>query len=319
MRKAAFWERFGIYVITLATLAAFSALTTKMLTISNLTNLLAQAAMTAIAGAGMTFAITSGGFDLSIGSIVALTTCVLGKSILAFGLLPALGIVLVMGLILGILNGLIITKLRIQTFVATLATMIIYRGFSLIYTQGRDVTLYGHLDIKVFSSGDLLGLPVPILITCAAYVAALFVYKRTRFGIRVRSVGSNIDAARASGVPVDRTIILVFALTAVTATISGIILSSQLLTGNGRLGTGFELQAITSVILGGTALSGGRGNVLGTLVAAVMLGIVSNGLNLLGVPEFYQQLSTGIILILALSVGGLGSRFASARIKGARR
>lgn len=309
MGKYSVWERFGIYFVTIITLLIFTLLTPNMLTIANMTNLLSQAAMIAIAGVGMTFAITSGGFDLSIGSIVALTTCVLGKAILVYGLWPAIGLVIIMGVVLGTLNGLIITKLKIQTFVATLATMIIFRGFSLIFTSGRDVTLYGHLDIKMFSAGDILGIPVPIILTIVAYVLAYLIYKYTRFGVRTRAIGSNSDASSVSGVPVERTIILVFVLTSVTAVVAGILLTSQLLTGNGRLGQGFELDVITAVILGGTALSGGRGNIFGTLTAAIMLGIVSNGLNLIGVPEFYQRLATGIILLLALSAGGLLSRF----------
>lgn len=303
-----FWDKYGILIIALITLAGFAILTPNILSIANLTNLLAQTSMVAIAAAGMTFAITGGGFDLSVGSILAITTCVLGKTIPQFGLWPGVGIALSVGVVLGIINGLIITKLKIQTFVATLATMIIYKGLALIYTQGRDATLYRYLDIKVFSSGTWLFIPVSIWMMAIVFLISYCIYKYTSFGLYVRSVGSNIEAARISGIKVDRTIILIFVMTSVTTVMAGIILSSQLLTGNARLGQGFELEVITATILGGTALTGGRGKIWGTLVAAIMLSIIKNGLNLSGVPDFYQRLATGLILILALSLSFISSK-----------
>jgi ribose transport system permease protein len=299
------WEKYGIYFITAITLILFSILAPKILSPDNIFNLLSQVSMVAIAASAMTMAITGGGFDLSIGSTIAIATCVLGKNIPLVGLGGAIIILLIAAIILGVINGLIITKLKIQTFVATLATMIIYRGIALIYTQGRDATIYDHLSIKVFSSGRIGFIPVPVLMMLIVYLIFYILYKYTPFGLNVKSVGSNIEAARISGIKVDLTIITIFILTSVTTAISGIILTSQLLTGNGRLGQGFELDVITATILGGTALSGGRGNIWGTLVAAIMLGIVKNGLNLLGVPDFYQRLAIGLILLIALSINSL--------------
>lgn len=295
----------GIIIMALLTLMIFAILTPTILTPANIINLLAQTSLVAIAAAGMTFAITGGGFDLSIGSIQALTTCILGKNIPEFGLWGGLGIAILVGAVLGAINGLIITKFKIQTFVATLATMIIYRGLALIYTQGRDTFLFSHLSIKVFSSGELFFIPVPILLMLMVYIFSYIMYKYTPFGLYVRSIGSNETASRISGIKVDTTIIWIFVMTAVTTVLSGTILSSQLLTGNGRLGTTFALEVITATILGGTSLSGGRGNIWGTLVAAIMLAMIKNGLNLLGVSDFYQRLATGIILILALSISGI--------------
>lgn len=309
------WEKYGIYFLTLFTLGIFAILTPNILSGQNILNLLSQVSMVAIAGVGMTFAITSGGFDLSIGSQISLATCILGINIPLYGLIPSLGLLVVAGILLGLFNGFIITKLKIQTFVATLATMTIYRGFALLYTQGRDATIYSHLDIKVFSSGKVGFVPVPVIMMVALYAIASVIYRWTRFGIWVRGVGSGEDAARISGIPVDRVITGVFIMTSLTTMISGTILTSQLLTGNGRLGQGFELEVITATILGGTALAGGKGNLWGTLVAAIMLGIIKNGLNLLGVPDFYQRLVTGLILIAALSVNTLSVRLANRRQK----
>ncbi|MBI9103972.1 MAG: ABC transporter permease [Spirochaetales bacterium] len=302
------WERYGIYFLALTTLLIFAILTPNILSQQNILNLLSQVSMVAIAGVGMTFAITAGGFDLSIGSQIALATCILGLNIPKYGLIPSLGILLVAGILLGIFNGFIITKLKIQTFVATLATMTIYRGLALLYTQGHDATIYNYLDIKIFSSGKVGIVPVPVLMMLGLYLIATIIYRWTRFGVWVRGIGSGEEAAHISGIPVNLVMMGVFVMTSVTTMIAGTILTAQLLTGNGRLGQGFELEVITATILGGTALTGGKGSLWGTLVAAIMLGIIKNGLNLLGVPDFYQRLVTGLILIAALSVNTLNAR-----------
>ncbi len=303
-----FWDNFGIYVIALITFSVFAILTPLIISPDNIINLLSQISMVAIAAVGMTFAITAGGFDLSVGSILAISTCVICTNIPILGLWPSIGINFLVATVLGAINGIIITKFKIQTFVATLATMIIYRGLALIYTQGHDSQIYGYLDIKVFSSGRFLFIPVPVLIMFSVFALGYILYKYFPFGTFVRSIGSNIDAARISGIKVDKNLIIVFILTALTTSVAGIILSSRLLTGNGRLGGGFELEVITATILGGTSLAGGKGNIWGTLVAAIMLGIIKNGLNLLGVPDFYQRLATGLILILALAINGINLR-----------
>lgn len=299
------WESYFIYVVAAVTFAVFAILTPNILTGANIVNLLTNAAMVAIAAAGMTFAITGGGFDLSIGSVLALTTCVLGKLVPHLGAWGAVAVALLVGAGLGAVNGLIVTKLRIQTFVATLSTMIVYRGLALIYTGGRDATLYANLDVKYFTAGELVGIPFPIALTGLVFLLAYAAYRWTPFGVRVRGIGSNIAAARISGIPVDATLIGIFVLTSMTTVLSGTLLTSQLLTGNGRVGLGFELEVITATILGGTSLSGGRGNVWGTLMAALLLTIIANGLNLLGLPDQYQRLAKGLIFIVALALDSL--------------
>ena len=301
------WEKIGIFVITFITLIVFAVLTPSVLSKANIINLLSQSSLIAIAGMGMTFAVTGGGFDLSIGSLLALITCVLGKTVPEFGLWGGFAIALVVGIILGAFNGLIITKFKIQTFVATLATMTIYRGVSLVYTQGRDATLFGsgYQSIKIFSGGELFHIPMPVILMFLVYLTGYILYKYTSFGVYVRSIGSNKGASEISGIQVDRTIILIFIMTAVTTVFSGAILTSQLLVGTSRYGTTFALEVITAVILGGTSLAGGRGNLWGTLMAAIVLTLMKNGLNLLGVNVFYQWLATGLFLILALSISGI--------------
>lgn len=305
MRFWKLWDKTGIFILLLITLAIFAILTPNILTKDNLVNILVQTSMVAIAAAGMTFAITGGGFDLSIGATLTIATCILGKNIPIMGLWPAFALTIAVGAVLGAINGFIITKFKVQTFVATLATMVLYRGVALIYTQGRDATLMNNREIKIFSGGDIFSIPVPIFLTVLIFVLAYIVYKYTPFGLYVRSIGSNQTASRISGLQVDRVIIWIFVITAVTAAIAGTIQTSQLLTGNATFGKGFELEVITATILGGTSLAGGRGNVWGTLSAAIMLGIIKNGLNLLSVTDNYQRLVTGLILILALSMSGI--------------
>jgi len=298
------WDKAGIYIMSIITLLIFAILTPNILHITNIVNILVQVSMVAIAAAGMTFAITSGSFDLSIGSTLSLTTCVLAINIPRIGLFYSIALAMFVGVVLGLINGVIITKFKVQTFVATLATMIIYRGLSSMYTNGKDVTLINYRQIKMFSSGEILFIPVPIIITMVVYILFYLIFKYSLFSLIVRSVGSNERVARMIGLKVDRTIICIFIMTAITSVIAGIIQTSELLTGNGKFGVGFELQVITATILGGTRLSGGRGNLWGTLCAAIMLGIIKNGLNLLGISDNYQRLITGIILVLAISTSG---------------
>ena len=198
---ARIWESYFIYLVAAVTFVVFAILTPNLLTAANLINILTNAATVAIAAAGMTFAITGGGFDLSIGSVLALTTCVLGKMVPRLGAWGALGVALLVGAALGAVNGLIVTKLRIQTFVATLSTMIVYRGLALLYTGGRDATLYANLDVKYFTAGELLGVPFPIALTILVFLAAFAAYRWTPFGVRVRAGTVTFKGRNITNVP----------------------------------------------------------------------------------------------------------------------
>lgn len=304
MRLLNIWDRFGIIILTGIIFIIFSLLTSNILKPANLINLLIQSSVIAIAGAGMTLAITVGGFDLSIGSILALTTCIMAKLVPIYGLIITTIIAIIISIFCGLLNGLLITKIKIQTFVATLATMIIFQGIALIYTEGRFIPLFDFPEIKIFTVGRLLGIPIPLIILVITYILIYFIYKFTPLGIYIRGIGSNKYAATTSGIPVDTIIIIVFILTALTSAISGIIVTSQLLTGGAVYGTNFALEVITITILGGTSLSGGKGFIWGTLMAAIMIGTLQNGLNLLGFSQWIQQFIEGIVLLIALSIGG---------------
>ncbi|TBN58260.1 ABC transporter permease [Glaciihabitans arcticus] len=269
---------------------------------TNLENVLFAASVLVIPGLAMTLCITMGEFDLSIGSTVALTGAVACTAI-ASGMGTGVGLILALlvGAIVGLLNGLIITKLGVTPFIATLATLVIVRGVAQAFTNGRDVIVSDPI-LKYFASGRPLGIPFPILLAIVALIFMLWLTYRTRFGRWVAAIGSNRDAARLSGLPVDRIRILVYVIIGIAGALWGIMISAQLQKGSGQLGVGFELDAITIVVIGGTSLLGGRASVVGTVLGALLIETISNGLNLLNVPPAYQRISIGILLVGALAI-----------------
>ena len=290
----------GIAVILVG--LVLSLLTPRFLLIDNLLNVMTNASLVAIVGLGMTLAIASGSFDLSVGATAAFAGCV------SFSLVPIIGIPasivagLITGAFVGLINGIIISELRVPAFIATLAMLTIVRGVTLIYTHGKDLYLYGHTEYKILSGEYFFGISTPILLVILLAIIFGFVVNQTRFGRHILAMGSNLPAAQRSGVPTSRIILGVFSIVGVTAALSGMITSSQVLTANGRLNVGLELSAIAVVILGGTALSGGQATMIGTLLGALLISMINNGLNLLNVPIFYQELTVGVVLLGAVGL-----------------
>ena len=296
------FESLGVLVLLVALVCAASIIAPGFSTYTNITNTIIMASITAAAGLGMTFAIAVGGFDLSVGSVQALTAIV-AASLLAVASVPiAIIAALLTGLVLGLLNGVIITKLKIPAFVVTFGMMSIVRGVALLVTQGQSVMITKHPDFATLNNGKVLGVPVPFIIVLIVLAALYLILHHTPFGRHTCAIGGNRAAAIASGINVDRVTILVFGLVGVTAAISGVMLSSQLMIVDGTLGTGLELQAIAISVLGGTSLSGGNGNLVGTLLAALLLAAIASALNILKVAAFYQYLFVGVLLIFALSI-----------------
>lgn len=302
------WDKVGILCILLIIGVIFGIADPRIVAPQQLLTALSRAAVSGIAAAGMMFAIVAGGFDLSVGSIVSLVSCVVAVQLIdGKSTFMAITIALLVAVVCGLINGIVITKMKIQTFVATLATQLAFAGVALVYCN-RAVQLTSKINkgIKFFSTGKLLGvIPVPIVLLALAYVIAYLVYHHTTFGVKTRAIGSNEAAARTTGIKVDSTLILIFVVTAVTAGIAGILNTAQVSTGNPTLGSGFELDAITAVVLGGTALSGGKGNVPGTLIGAILVTFVKMGLNMLGVGEAYQKLAVAVVLLFALAINGI--------------
>jgi ribose transport system permease protein len=294
--------KYFIFVLTFFVFALFAIIVPAICTTESIRNILVNASLTAIAGCGMTFAITLGGFDLSVGSIMALSTCIIAKMIPAIGIPAAILFSFVVAALVGMINGLIITKFKIQTFVATLATQVIIRGIALIYTGGLSISVFNYTQLKTFSSARIMGIPLPVIIAAVVFLAFQFLYSYSRLGVYLRASGSNEKAARLSAVPVDKVTILVFVITAITACLAGVITVSQVLTANASTGSTFALNAITVVVLGGTDLSGGSGFLGGSVVAAIMISVIENGLTLLGYSDDIQRLVIGMVLIISLTV-----------------
>jgi ribose/xylose/arabinose/galactoside ABC-type transport system permease subunit len=296
------WKSYSIAVVVLVVGLVLAILSPRFLSLDNLLNVMTNASLVAILGLGMTLAIASGNFDLSVGSTAALAGCI------SFSLVPSIGVPasiaagLLAGAIVGLLNGLIITELRVPAFIATLGMLTIVRGAALIYTDGKDLYLFGQTDYKVLSGEYLFGIPTPILLAVGLAFLLGFVVNQTRFGRHILALGSNPSAAQRSGIPTSRLLWAIFSIVGATAALSGMIISSQVLTANGRLATGLELSAIAVVVLGGTALSGGQATMLGTLFGALLISMINNGLNLLNVPIFYQELTVGVLMLSALAV-----------------
>jgi|WetSurMetagenome_2_1015567.scaffolds.fasta_scaffold23274_3 ribose/xylose/arabinose/galactoside ABC-type transport system permease subunit len=296
------WKSYSIGVVVVVVGIILSLLSPRFLSIGNLLNVMTNASLVAILGLGMTLAIASGNFDLSVGSTAAFAGCI------SFSLVPVIGVPasiaagLAAGALVGLINGLIITELRVPAFIATLGMLTIVRGAALIYTDGKDLYLFGQTGYKVLSGEYLFGIPTPILLAVGIALLLGFIVSQTRFGRHILAIGSNPSAAQRSGIPTNRVLWAIFSIVGATAALSGMIISSQVLTANGRLATGLELSAIAVVVLGGTALSGGQATMIGTMLGALLISMVNNGLNLLNVPIFYQELTVGVLMLGALAV-----------------
>lgn len=295
-------KKIGPLIGLLLIVIIISIMSPNFLTLNNLLNVLRQVSINALIAFGMTFIILTGGIDLSVGSTLALTGAVTA-GLMAGGTDPILAMLigLILGAILGAINGIIITKGKVAPFIATLATMTIYRGLTLVYTEGKPISGLGDsAAFKMLGKGYFLGIPVPVLTMAITFAVLYFLLKKTTFGRRVYAVGGNEEASRLSGISVDRVKIYVYALTGMLAALSSLILTSRLNSAQPTAGSMFELDAIAAVVLGGTSLTGGRGWIVGTLIGAMIIGVLNNGLNLIGVSSFFQQVVKGAVILVAV-------------------
>jgi erythritol transport system permease protein len=304
----------------------FSALSPAFLTTGNLVILAKHVAINAILATGMTYVILTGGIDLSVGSVVGLAAMIAGGLINQGLVLPMFGVVvyfnvwiiilltLLVGVLIGSLNGWLITRFRVAPFIATLGIMYVARGFALLRSNGAtfpnlvgDAEL-GNTGFQLLGSGSFLGIPVPIWLMIGFGVVGVFIANKTPFGRRVFAIGGNECAAELSGVRVNRIKLSVYMISGFCAAMTGLIIASQLLAAHPATGESFELNAIAAVVLGGTSLAGGRGGVGGTIIGAFVIGVLSDGLVLLGVSEFWQIVIKGIVIILAVVMDQLQQR-----------
>ena len=269
---------------------------------TNLLNLLRQVSTNALIAFGMTFVIITGGIDLSVGSTLALSSALMAGMI-ASGLNPvlAMGVGLGLGAFLGACNGVMITKGKMAPFIATLATMTIYRGLTLVYTDGNPITGIGDSFIfKYMGRGYLFGIPFPVVVMLIFFGVLYVLLHKMTFGRKTFALGGNEKAAFIAGIKSDRIKIAIYSISGLMAAVAGIIITSRLNSAQPTAGNAYEMDAIASVVLGGTSLSGGRGRLVGTLIGALIIGTLNNGLNLLGVSSFYQQVVKGVVIIIAV-------------------
>ena len=285
-----------------------SILSPYFLTVSNLTNVLEQTAINAVIAAGMTFVIISGGIDLSVGSIVAFSGVLLASALQAPLPAPiALAIGVAAGASCGLVNGLLITRGRLPPFIATLGMMSVARGAALVFTEGRPVSGF-EPGFRSLATGRVLGIPTPVLAAAVVYLLAQLLLTRTRFGRYVYAIGGNEEATRLSGVAVRFHKTMVYVLSGVTSALACVLLTARLNSAQPIAGMMYELDAIAATVIGGTSLLGGSGSLGGTLVGALIMGVLRNGLNLLGVSSFLQQIVIGVVIIVAVLVDSMLKR-----------
>ena len=272
----------------------------QFLTVSNLLNVTRQVSINAIIAVGMTLVILTGGIDLSVGSIVAISGSITaGLMVGGMGSVPAILAGLLLGTFIGVMNGLLVSYGKIPPFIATMGMMTIVRGYTLVYTDGRPITGFSE-GFRDIGSGYVGIIPIPVIIMILIFIGAWLLLKKNQFGRYVYAIGGNEEAARLSGINTKKHLIGVYGIAGLLAAVSGIILTSRLNSAQPTAGMAFEMDAIAAVVLGGTSLAGGRGTIVGTLVGALIIGVLDNGLNLLNVSSFYQQVAKGVVILLAV-------------------
>ena len=299
----------GLLIFVAAMMVVMTCLSESFLTVSNLTNVFRQSVFIMLLGFGMTFVLTTGGIDLSVGVMLALSGGMTGWLLsMNVNIVPAIAAGLLIGVLVGAGNGLMITKLHITPFIATLATMSIGRGVMYVWTNSIPFRNYMVGGFRFIGQGDILGLQFPIIIAIVAFIILQFVYRCTPFGRHVTAYGSNEEAAKVSGIHTDKLLIKVYALSGLMAAIAGITLASRLETVHPEMGKGYELDAIAAAIIGGTSLSGGKGSLVGTVLGAFIIYLISNALNLLNIDPDWETIVKGIIILIVVGVEFLSHR-----------
>lgn len=293
-------------IALLLLIVVVSFLNDNFFTVDNILNILRQTSVNAIIAVGMTLVILTAGIDLSVGSVLALCGAFAATMIgLEIPVIIAVPTALVAGAALGAISGIIIAKGKVQAFIATLVTMTLLRGVTMVYTEGRPIST-GFTDVadgfSWLGTGYALGIPVPIWLMVIVFASVWYLLNHTRFGRYVYALGGNESATRLSGINVDRVKIGVYAICGLLAALAGLIVTSRLSSAQPTAGMGYELDAIAAVVLGGTSLAGGKGRIMGTLVGALIIGFLNNALNLLDVSSYYQMIAKAVVILLAVLV-----------------
>jgi ribose transport system permease protein len=298
-------SQYGILLAFLALVVALALLAPSFRSTSNLLNVLRQIAVNALLAFGMTTVILAAGIDLSVGSVLACSGA-LAAGLAVAGWHPALAMLAALGagVLMGLFNGVFVAYARIAPFIATLGGLTIFRGITLVYTDGRPITgLPPAFDL--LGNEAWLGIPVPIWIMLAFLGVTHFMLRYTALGRTIYAVGGNEEAARLSGIPIVRVKLFTYAYSGLAAALGALVLTGRLNSAQPTAGSGFELDAIAAVVVGGTSLAGGRGSAVGTFLGAAIIGVLNNGMNLLDVSAFYQQIVKGGVILGALLIDRL--------------
>ena len=306
-------SRFHSLIALLMMVLAFSVFADGFLSADNFWTVMRQISVNTCLSVGMTLVILTGGIDLSVGSILALSGAIMAGLLksgteletlnlyIGYEAPAAITIGILVGASLGLFNGVMITRFRVPPFVATLAMLTIARGLTKLYTGGEAITGLGDAFVTI-GSGRLLGIPNQVWIAAGIVVAATVLLKRTRFGRYVYAVGGNEEAAKLSGLNVKRIKLMVYTAAGALSAVGGLIVTSRLNSATPIAGEGFELDSIAAVVIGGTSLSGGRGSVLGTVLGALIIGVLNSGLVIMGVDPFWQTVIKGLVILLAVVI-----------------
>ncbi|WP_314762171.1 ABC transporter permease [uncultured Selenomonas sp.] len=291
----------GVFVALIAVMVVFSAIDEHYFTMANLIDIVDQSTINGLIAIGMTFVIVTGGIDLSVGSVMAIVIVLVGRLLTEQGMDPISATIvgIILGFTLGSFNGFLITRLKLQPFIATLGTMSVYRGFAYIITSGWPV-LNIPQEFRTMLDGDFFSIfRISILILLIFAFITHILIKSTRFGNYVYAIGSNEEATRLSGVSVDFNKLMTYGLCGVGAALAGMVMLARLGTGEPAAGQGYELNAIAAAAIGGTSLAGGKGTIIGTLLGAFLLSALKVGLVVVGVDAFWQYIATGGIIVVA--------------------
>ncbi len=301
LRAREFLRRWGVLMALASLIVASSLLSDRFLSTVNLLNVLRQISIVGVLAIGMTFVILTAGIDLSVGSVLAVAAVAAAAGVSTSGPLVGVGIALAAGAGLGLVNGLGVTRGGVQPFIMTLGMLAFARGLAFVFTGGLPVPVIDPTFLAI-GNGRLLGIPNPVLVFLSLLLVAYLVLQHTTFGRQVYAIGSNDEAARLSGIAVQRVRTMVYVISGFTAGVAGLLYVSQLGVGTPVAGESFELDAIAATVVGGTSLFGGQGGVVGTFMGAAILGVLQNILNLIGVDPFVQRLFRGVLIVAAVMV-----------------
>lgn len=298
-------KRYGIVIAFVLVCIVLAILSPVFLRWTNIMNVIRQSSIIGIMAVGVTFVILTGGIDLSVGSVMAVSGMIAAGALQnGAGTAAAIIIGLGVGISCGLVNGLLITIGKITPFVVTLGMMSIARGITLIYSQGHPISGFSQ-SFRFIGGGVLFGIPFPIILLLLSVVVGWFVLSQTRLGRYTYAIGGNEETVTLSGINSSRIKMIVYGISGLTSGISALILTSRLNSAGPTAGIAFELDVIAAVVIGGTSLNGGRGSVWGTLIGALLIAIINNGMNLLGISPYYQQLVKGLIIIGAVLIDRL--------------